>query len=357
MTILFKGQESTKKVDGQVRKVIPFAGTDRDGEFSQMGVGLIYPVEQTASIWGLVAPHDIVASYRGMKIAEEVPTFGHGTLAACWYASHRDVHPSDKRYIDDIEGMIGADTRQRILNTPLPSFDEAIQVMMEKGIDFDVYPFLAELDQDNLTRTPVLEKAVNDYSDRVLLFRGLSGDFGKAYESLTGKPKGLWERIRGRRIDPRYMEVAGSYVSMVEQSLPWLIPDVERQIGLLNEGVKDLSVDVEQNGAESRETVEQARAQIYDNQAKLNVAAADLRQASVGQATPNRKFVAYHTALDAMVRSASDVARGLSTLAIYAGREEPSGQEFTATKGLAESVVQVINRTAREQMQGAYALR
>ncbi len=357
MTILFKGQESTKNVEGQNRKVVPFAGTDRDGEFSQMGVGLIYPVEQSASIWGLVMPHDIVASYRGMKIAEEVPTFGHGTLAACWYAGHRDVHSSEQRYIDDIVGMIGADKRQQIISAPLPSFDEAIQVMMEKGIDFDVYPFLTELDQGNLTMTPVLEKAVNDYSDRVLLFRGLSGDFGKAYESLTGKPKGLLERIRGRKIDPRYVEVAGSYISMVEQALPWLIPDVERQIGLLTEGVRDLSVDVDQFDAESRETVEQARSQIYDNQAKLSAAAANLRQTSASQATPDKKFVAYHAALDAMVRAASDVARGFSTLAIYTGRDEPTGQGFSATKGLAEGVVHVINRAAREQMQGAYAFR
>lgn len=358
MVVIFKGQESTKKVDGKDKKVIPFAGTGRDGESSSMGVGLIYPEEQSSSIWGLFMPRDIVASYRGMKIAEEVPQFGHGTLAACWYAGNRSVSFSDKKYIDDIEGMIGAENRQRIIQAPLPSFDDAVRLMQEKGIDFDAYPFLTEIEQGNLSMTPVLEQAVNDYSDRVLLFRGgLAGDFGKAYQALTEEPKGLLARFKKRKVGSEHIDSARAYVAMVEQMLPSFIPDVERQSGLLDQKIEGTVLGVSQFSEHSRESVEPARTKIYDGKARFDEATAKLRQTTASQMPPKEKFITYHTALKAMVRAASNISSGFSTLEIYAGKEEPLRNVFRASISLAKETVKVINSTVRRNMQGAYALK
>jgi hypothetical protein len=176
--IIFKGKESIKKIEGKDKKVIPFAGTDREGENSQMGVGLIYPDEKMSSFWGLLMPHNIVASYRGMKLAEEVPQFNRGTLAACWYAG-QVYSGQEGRYISEIERLIGtgkrqrilqapfkriigAYKRQRILQAPLPSFDDAIKLMQEKGIEFDVLPFVPEIQKGNLAMTPLLEQIIKN---------------------------------------------------------------------------------------------------------------------------------------------------------------------------------------------------
>ncbi len=355
MVVIFKGQESTKNVDGKEKKVIPFAGTDRDGEFSQMGVGLIYPNEKSGSVWGLVCPRDIVASYRGMKIAEEVPQFGHGTLAACWYAGKRDVHNSDQKYIDDINEMIGADKRQEIIRAPLPSFDDAIRLMQEKDIDFDAGYFLKEIEQGSLSITPVLEQVINDYSDRVLLFRDLAGNFKRAYEVLTEKPTGLLAKFRGRKINAEHLDSARAYVTMVEQMLPSFIPEVERQYGLLVQNIEGTNMDSAQFSEHSRESIEPARTRIYDSKMKFDEAAAKLRQTTASQMSPEEKFVEYHTALENMMKAASEISSGFSTFEIYA-RGEPTEDAFGATKSLAEGTVRVINRAAREKMQGAYAL-
>jgi len=61
--------------------------------------------------------------------------------------------------------------------------------------------------------------------------------------------------------------------------------------------------------------------------------------------------------MNSLVKSASEIARGFSTLEIYAGRGEPTGDMFGATKSLAEGTVGVVNRATREHMQDAYALR
>ncbi len=169
MIVLFRGEESTKNLHGRNRKVTLFAGTDKDGEYPSMGVGLLYTNAgdgPKGDIWGLVTPHDVVASYRGMKIAEAVPKFSLGTLAACWYAGQNRVHSSDERYVTEIETMIGADRRAAILNAPLPNFDDAIALMRERGINFDVDPFLEEAEKGNLTLTPPLEEAVQDFSEK-----------------------------------------------------------------------------------------------------------------------------------------------------------------------------------------------
>lgn len=357
MAVIFKGQESTKNVDGKSTKVIPFAGTDRDGEFSSMGVGLIYSDSGKGQIWGLAMPHDIIASYRGMRIAEEVPTFGHGTLAACWYAGKNNVDSSDRGYINYIKGMIGADKRREILRAPLPSFDDAIKSMQKRNIDFDVYPFLTEIKKGSLSMTPVLEQVVNDYSDRVLLFGGLAGDFKKAYQALTEKPEGLLARFKARKVESKHVDSARAYVNMVEQMLPSFIPDVERQYGLLVQNIGDTTLDISPFSEYSRESVRRARKKIYLGKAEFDQAAAQLRRTTASQRSPEKKFVAYHNSLESMMEAASEISSGFSTFEIYAGRGEPAGEVFGAAKSLAEGTVKVINRAAREKMQGAYALK
>lgn len=47
---LFHGEPDFKKVNGKESTVLPFAGTDRAGQLSHMGVGLILPDSGTGKI-------------------------------------------------------------------------------------------------------------------------------------------------------------------------------------------------------------------------------------------------------------------------------------------------------------------
>lgn len=263
MVILFKGKKAIKKVyDVGITKAVPFAGTDGDS----MGVGLLYPEKQSYSLWGLTMPHDIVASYRGMMIAQEVPQFGFRTLCSCWYAGEKDRGPSDKQYIDEIKGMIGRYKLQQILAAPLPSFDKAIRTMQEHNINFDVPPFLLEIKQGSLTMTPTLEKVINDYSDKNLLFSGLAGDFEEAYETLAKETKGSMTRLNGRRVNPQHLELARAYVTMLEGILPEVVPDLETQYWPLVQTIQDREIDVSKFQTEDNlEWIKRSRTSIYHN--------------------------------------------------------------------------------------------
>ncbi|MBU4086455.1 MAG: hypothetical protein KKB21_02650, partial [Nanoarchaeota archaeon] len=130
LTTFARGEQGEKVVDGETKLATPIAC---DGGMS-MGVGLSY--NGSAVFWGLASPKKIITSYRGMKIAEQVREFGHGTLAACWYAGSRDVHDSDKRYVEEIEAKIGRPTRERILEMVPEDFDGMLDLLQKKDIHF-----------------------------------------------------------------------------------------------------------------------------------------------------------------------------------------------------------------------------
>jgi len=98
LTIFAQGETNEKVVDGNRRLAYPLAG---DNDLS-MGVGLGFDNGQ-AVFWGLAQPKKVIASYRGMKIAELVEEFGHGTLAACWYTGNRDMLMKLKLKLENLQ--------------------------------------------------------------------------------------------------------------------------------------------------------------------------------------------------------------------------------------------------------------
>ena len=110
--IAAQGHESEKFVNGEKRKVIPFVGADREGEFSQMGVGFI-DSEKGGMIWGLVCPHTLIQSWRGMKILERAQRIEHSTLCACWNAGRRQIHSVDERIVNELAEQFGVPVRER----------------------------------------------------------------------------------------------------------------------------------------------------------------------------------------------------------------------------------------------------
>lgn len=91
--VAFVGRESIKKVvvstdEVITTKAVPFVGVDNEGEFAQLGVGVEFPELGKAYLWGLVIPHRLIQSWRGMNILEQTTVINpSNTLAACWYAA------------------------------------------------------------------------------------------------------------------------------------------------------------------------------------------------------------------------------------------------------------------------------
>ncbi len=162
--IAVRGVESEKIVNGRRTKTVPFVGADREGEFASLGVGLIYPEEGKAVVWGLVMPHALIQSWRGMKILEQVGAVEHGTLCACWTIARRDMHDSDKHYIEDLAPQFGGikklnAVREHVLDL-VPTAEELsamITALREKNVNVDHWDLDAEVKAGRISSFPLID--------------------------------------------------------------------------------------------------------------------------------------------------------------------------------------------------------
>lgn len=81
--ILATGLQSTKEVGGSPTLVTPFVGAVGSRTLARLGVGAIYPLLRRTETWGLISPHNLVQSYRAMKLLESLSAVAPGTLEAC----------------------------------------------------------------------------------------------------------------------------------------------------------------------------------------------------------------------------------------------------------------------------------
>lgn len=165
--VAIQGEMSEKVVDGQMRKVIPFVGADSEGEFSQMGVGLLFPENGSGTLWGLVMPHCLIQSWRGMKILERIDEISHSTLAGCWYAGKENISDSDKRYLDELAVQFSSreefdSIRAEILGTA-PSSEEVesmIRNLREKGVDIASWELEKEIENGYIDSSVTIDNLV-----------------------------------------------------------------------------------------------------------------------------------------------------------------------------------------------------
>jgi hypothetical protein len=165
--VAIQGEMSEKVVDGQTRKVVPFVGADREGEFSQMGVGLLFPENGSGTLWGLVMPHCLIQSWRGMKILEHIKEIGHGTLAGCWYAGKENLSDSDKRYLDELAVQFSSreefDAIRAGALDAAPSSEEVesmIRNLREKGVDIDSWELEKEVEAGHIPSSATIDDLV-----------------------------------------------------------------------------------------------------------------------------------------------------------------------------------------------------
>lgn len=154
------GELSKKIVHGVEKQVYPVAAYDN----IRMGVGLKPCGEDISNFFGPVSPRLVIASYRGMKIAELVREFGKGTLMACYFAGNRDEQiPSFFRDIaKTAENIIGKPARERILETVPEDVGSILENLNSHNILFDDSEIEDEIKRGTLKVTPKLQKYVDE---------------------------------------------------------------------------------------------------------------------------------------------------------------------------------------------------
>jgi hypothetical protein len=116
------------RVDGQGEEPIECTPIVYDEAFN-CGVGIIYSTGG-ASVWGLVAPRNLIAAWRGTEILQRLDYIGHGTLAAAYYTGLRDPHESDlDRYVKPTIAKIGQPAYDEIMAMSVP--EEVIRAILD----------------------------------------------------------------------------------------------------------------------------------------------------------------------------------------------------------------------------------
>ena len=173
LIIAIRGEPSEKIVDGELRSVVPFVGADREGEFSQMGIGLLFPDEGKGTIWGLLAPHTLIKSWRGMKLLEQVKHIEHSTLCSCYTIATDNVHKSDERHFEELADQFGGmeglkEFRAKVLAS-VPSaeeIDSMINIFRENDIDISIWDLTTEIEAGRIETSPAIEQLVQEEGKR-----------------------------------------------------------------------------------------------------------------------------------------------------------------------------------------------
>ncbi|OGK24837.1 hypothetical protein A3C25_03930 [Candidatus Roizmanbacteria bacterium RIFCSPHIGHO2_02_FULL_38_11] len=207
--ILATGERSEKLVLGHPALVIPFVGTDTGGFVSSLGVGAMYPQKRNLEIWGLILPHNLIQSYRAMRLLEGLPAIENDTLSACWSAATRDIRPVDSPRLDELSrlfpdyGQINlraiitrivrlhrrmksnvgpirskqfVQLQQKILNdTPTAQeLERMIQVLTQAGVHLNVYEIYEEIEAGRVLNSDRLKELLIEQED--MLKRMMAGD-------------------------------------------------------------------------------------------------------------------------------------------------------------------------------------
>jgi hypothetical protein len=284
-----------------------------------------------------------------MLIAQEVPEFGRRTLCACWHtgscAGKKEVLPEYQAHIDTIDSLIGTEKRKEILNAPLPNFDGVIQLMKQKDIYFDIYPFLDELGAGNLKLTPTLEAAIQDYYDESLIRLGVSEKYKKALDYLTKKPRKLFERAT----DP-FQKVETEYIQKADAMFRDIFPSTVKMCETLFDGIT--------------KTREKLKSDEYLNLItrtnKILEEVAELKSAYPRKMKPKKKFILYHNNMHDLAGNISSISSTLSWLAKYEYKgkgKEKEGDILLGVKNKADDLLKFLNRSVQEKMPGIYKLR
>lgn len=175
--VIAEGRPSIKVVDNQEREVVPFTGTER-GSGVTFGAGFYFANEGGGFISGVAAPRKLIRSWRAMKLIEQVPKIGYGTLFACWNAAQEWVHDSEKRYIDGLASQFSSPEtfeaiRSDILNAvpTAEEFEQMLTIVRVENLRVFVKELTELIERDELPHHPIVDELVQEEEERWRRYR------------------------------------------------------------------------------------------------------------------------------------------------------------------------------------------
>lgn len=145
---LCTGESGMKRVYGQnhLVKMTPFVGTNRRGKFSELGVGVVAlddDGDECAYMWGTAIPHNLIQSWRAMKLIEYAPSFSNWSLCAFWNLGRENRWPDSREddYLGQAVKLWGSPDAFRIARAAVLSLfpkDAELQTMLDIARSNDI---------------------------------------------------------------------------------------------------------------------------------------------------------------------------------------------------------------------------
>ncbi len=349
LVVLFEGKESVKIIEGQRKKVIPFAGATKDywadysGFMSKMGVGLIFPDEQRTLIEGPHVPHNLVDSYRAMQIAEKMPKLDNlllssGDLSRCFNLAWCDFSYADAK----IEEGVGKDELLQIRDALLPNLDGTIRKLEEHQIELSAWDLVREIKRGKLKQTETITKAIERFSDEVLVFHGLSGEYKTAYECLTTGDGDLSNVV---------VEAAKSCCRTAAQFVDFGVPYIKQ----LYEKIKLDYFRVRKPHiiGEKSDTFVKERQAADNGFTNANTAFLKLKKLRENSIQNPYNFVEYHKNLQILGESFRELPHRFAFLSIY---DKQNSDVYIRMQKEADKLLTLLNSLLRERMPLVYHL-
>jgi hypothetical protein len=163
--ILLNGKKSQKYINNEIQDVVPFIAAQTNDLSSELGIGIHMINSDKKLFWGLLSPHPIIQTWRGMKALEQLNKVQDNTLCACWHIANCDS--CDDIYCSNLfKGFFKRykmlSLRNKILHmTPeIQELDQIISTMLKNNIPIDAWELQRELSAGYITFTTTIQKVL-----------------------------------------------------------------------------------------------------------------------------------------------------------------------------------------------------
>lgn len=202
VVIALTGKESSKRINVEEvctpsTRAIPFVGADEAYEYGNFGVGISLPDCDKKLLWGLATPHNLIQSFRTMKILEQIDEVREHTLAYTWFSAEREVPQGDKKFVVQLAKEVGVEKFINIRQEALEAVptDKELETMIttlrKNNIMVADRELLEEVKAGRLKPSPIIDSVVEECAQR----RAKIEKENQEYEEAERREKEEYEKL------------------------------------------------------------------------------------------------------------------------------------------------------------------
>lgn len=168
--VLARSAPKVRLINDEPAETEVFVGATKQGILSEVGVGIIDNTNKTVRLWGPLAPHRLIQSWRAMWLLEHVVRIDTDTLHDAWYVAAPEIKSIDTPAFDALTERIGsidgllalrAEILDRMIDTS--ELDQAITFLRLSGILIDGHELEDEILRGGILGTSSVMQAIADY--------------------------------------------------------------------------------------------------------------------------------------------------------------------------------------------------